>query len=284
MLKKVLSRLLSMLMAVMLMTPAACAQSESINILLIGLDSRTEELEGRSDTMLLVRVNPDGSVIRMVSFLRDLYVPIPGRGKARLNAAYRYGGEELLKQTLKENFGVEIDRTVTVQFSMLIDLVDQLGGVALDITEKERQQINAFINDHNRSTGESIPRVQQAGRQHLNGVQALCYSRIRKIDSDFQRTSRQQAVLLAMLKQASTKGRLELIGMAVSNLPNLQTDLTLADVLTLLPLATRLDELTFESAHVPFEGAYAGQSIDGASVLVPDLDECTERLQAFLTD
>ena len=282
--KKTVCRALLLALVLIMLWPAAMAQTQPLHILLIGVDSRTDELEGRSDTMLLVRVDPEGSAIRMVSFLRDLYVPIPGKGKARLNAAYRYGGEELLKQTLQESFGVEVHRTVTVQFATLVDLVDQLGGIDLEITESERQQINSFVADHNRSADEPVSRVTESGLVHLNGVQALSYSRIRKIDSDFQRTSRQQAVLQAMLAQASTKSYWELFTMAVSNLDALQTDLTLGDVISLLPMAARLEELTFETAHVPFDGTYSVQSINGASVLVPDPDANRLKLDAFLTE
>jgi len=283
-LKQMIRRSFALLLALMLLAPAAHAQSQPLNILLIGLDSRTEELVGRSDTMLLVRVDPNGSAIRMVSFLRDLYVSIPDRGKGRLNAAYRYGEEELLKQTLKENFGVEVDRTVTVQFTALVDLIDQLGGIDLEITESERKQLNSYVEDYNRINRTSIGKVTEAGLQHLNGAQALSFSRIRKIDSDFQRTSRQQAVLYAMLRQAGTKSYWELLIMALANLTTLQTDLTVSDLFSLLPLTARLEELTIESAHVPFEGAYANRSIDGASVLVPDLEACTAQLEAFLAD
>lgn len=282
--KQMIRRSFALLLALMLLAPAAHAQSQPLNILLIGLDSRTEELVGRSDTMLLVRVDPNGSAIRMVSFLRDLYVSIPDRGKGRLNAAYRYGEEELLKQTLKENFGVEVDRTVTVQFTALVDLIDQLGGIDLEITESERKQLNSYVEDYNRINRTSIGKVTEAGLQHLNGAQALSFSRIRKIDSDFQRTSRQQAVLYAMLRQAGTKSYWELLIMALANLTTLQTDLTVSDLFSLLPLTARLEELTIESAHVPFEGAYANRSIDGASVLVPDLEACTAQLEAFLAD
>jgi len=278
-------RLSALLLALLLLFSSAYADSsDAINILLIGVDSRTEELVGRSDTMLLVRVDPNGNTVRMVSFLRDLYVDIPEKGNNRLNAAYRYGGEELLKQTLKQNFDVEVDRTVTVQFSTLVDLIDQLDGIDVEITESERKQLNKVISEYNASNHTSIGSFADAGLQHMNGIQALEYSRIRKIDNDFNRTSRQQTVLYAMMRQASTKSYWELFTMALANLSSLQTDLAMSDIISLLPLAGRLNEITIETTHVPFEGTYVGRSIDGASVLVPDLEACVAQLKDFLTD
>lgn len=275
-------RVFALITALLLLFGTAHAQAQAMNILLIGVDTLGEETKGRSDTMLLVRADPDSGAIRMVSFLRDLYVSIPGAGKTRLNAAYFYGGEELLKQTLSDNFGVSVDRTVTVHFSMLADLVDQLGGVELEVTEAERRQLNSLLDDYNASCGLSGGHLEAAGLQRLSGRQALCYSRIRKIDSDFQRTSRQQAVITAMMKQASELGYWELLKLALANLPHVQTDLSFTDIVTLAPLATRLGEMELQTARVPFDGAYRDETIDGMMVLVPDLQRCRTQLQDFL--
>lgn len=275
-------RISALLLALTLLMGTARAQAQAMNILLIGVDTVREERNGRSDAMILVRADPEGGSIRMVSFLRDLYVRIPGVGQTRLNAAYYHGGEELLKQTLSENFGVQVDRTVTVHFSMLADLVDQLGGIEIEITEKERQQLNHILDDYNASYGLNGGRIAEAGLQRLDGKQALCYSRIRKIDSDFQRTSRQQAVIAAMLAQASTLGHWELLKLALKNLPRVQTDMSFADIGALLPLVSRLGEMEIAAAHVPFLGAFTEETINGMMVLRPDLARCRKELQAFL--
>ena len=162
---------------------SAQAEENAMNLLLIGVDTDSAETAGRSDTMLLVRVSDKS--IRMVSFLRDLYVDIPGYGQNRLNAAYFYGGETLLKQTLENNFGIRIDRTATLHFQTLAHLVDDLGGVEIDVTSKELSYLNRLLKD------EGLPPLESAGLQRLNGTQALCYSRLRKLDGDFQRTARQ---------------------------------------------------------------------------------------------
>ena len=275
-------RLFAAMLALAQLLGTACAQMQPLNILLIGVDTIREETNGRSDAMILVRADPEGGEARMVSFLRDLYVAIPGVGKTRLNAAYYYGGEQLLKETLQRNFGVEIDRTVTVYFSMLAELVDQLGGVEIDVSPRELAQLNNILNDYNDSYGLSGGQVDQAGLQRLNGKQALCYSRIRKIDSDFQRTSRQQAVIAAMLRQAQTLDRWQLFWLALQNLPRVRTDLSLGDIAQLLPLVTNAQQLELQTARVPFDGAYADETINGMMVLTPNLERNRAKLHAFL--
>lgn len=254
----------------------SCAHAQSaLNVLLIGVDD--DGGTGRSDTMLLLRADPVRNEVRMVSFLRDLYVHLNGIGCTRLNAAYVHGGEGLLRKTLADQFGVEIHRTVTVHFDLLERLVDELGGIELELTEAERRHLNALLEDN----GEACL-LPEAGWQRLNGKQTLCFSRIRKLDSDFQRTSRQQAVIAAMIRQSSSLSCWQLLRMALTYLPQLQTDLTIADVAGLLPMVIQSDKLVFHTAQVPFEGTYRDETISGMMVLAPDLEKNQEKLEAFL--
>ena len=264
-----------LLLVLLLLFGCSAAPAEPLNILLIGADEADPDGNARSDAMILVRSDPQNAQVHMVSFLRDLYVSIPGHGKSRLNAAYTYGGEALLKQTLAENFGVAVDRTATVQFSLLSDLVDQLGGIDAEISSKELPELNRLL-----PAGES--KVPQAGVQRLNGQQALGYTRIRKIDSDFQRTERQQKVISAMLRRASEMGYWDLLGLAVKTLSSIETDLTLGDITSLLPLVARLDEMEMASARVPFDGTYEDTTINGMMVLEPDLENIRTQLNEFL--
>lgn len=268
----------------LLAVPGAQArEAEPLNVLLIGVDQSAPGTRGRSDTMMLARVNPSTGSIRLVSFLRDLYVPIPGLGKTRLNAAYQQGGEPLLKEALVQNFHVSVDHTVTVSFSMLSDLVDQVGGVELDIEEKERKALNAMIREYNADYGLSGGEITQSGTQVLDGRQALCYSRLRKIDSDFQRTSRQQRVLEGLMHRLSEMSKWQLLRLAVQNLSRVETDLTFGDLAALAPLLAG-DGLSLECTRVPFDGDYREDTIRGMMVLVPDLSACQRKLRRFLED
>lgn len=280
-----LKRLTALTCAALLLLSIPAAQArekEPLNILLIGVDQSAPGTRGRSDTMMLARVEPSTGSIRLVSFLRDLYVPIQGLGKTRLNAAYQHGGEALLKDTLAKNFDLSVDHTVTVNFSMLSDLVDQVGGVELDIEEKERKALNAMIREYNADYGLSGGEITKAGTQVLDGRQALCYSRLRKIDSDFQRTSRQQRVLEGLLHQLSGLSKWQLLRLAVQNLSRVETDLTFGDLVALAPMLASGENLSLECTHVPFDGTYREETIRGMMVLVPDLSACCGKLRRFL--
>jgi len=256
--------------------PAAQAEEKRyLDVLLIGVDARGEQA-GRSDTMMLMRIDRETGTVRLASFLRDLYVEVPGYGKTRLNAAYFYGGEELLKKTLEKNFGVTVDRTASVHFSALMELVDEIGGVEINVDSRELPWLNSLLEDF------SMPPVEEAGQQTLSGVQALCYSRIRKLDSDFQRTSRQQAVIAAMLRRMKDKSKWELLRLAVRHMEKIETDLTFGDVVSLVPLMAKLDPAAIETLHVPAQGAFREETVQGMMVLTPDLKRCRAALQEFL--
>lgn len=266
--------------------PALAQEDETVNILLIGVDTDSADEAGRSDAMMLVQIAPESGDVRLVSFLRDLYVSIPGQGKNRLNAAYFYGGEALLKRTLEENFGVRIDRFVTVHFSLMAELIDLAGGVEIEVTAKELSQLNDIIKRYNMSTGAATMNgvVDGAGLHRLNGKQALSFSRIRKIDSDFQRTSRQHQVLLALLEQLHTLDFFTLSRLALTALQKVETDLSLGDVRSLFPLVNGEETPAIRTAHVPFDGTYTDETINDMMVLVPNLQKNTSLLRAFLTE
>ena len=272
-------RLLACFLALMIGFSTAHAQEDQmLHLLLIGVDSHSPGKAGRSDTMMLAQIDLQTHDVRLVSFLRDLYVPISGHGRTRLNAAYFYGGEALLKETLQKNFGVTVDRTITVHYSVLADMVDELGGIEIDVTEDERRHLNKLLEDY----AGSVPDVPSSGLQLLSGLQALTYSRIRKLDSDFQRTSRQQTVIAAMLKQMARMTKWELFKMAVANLGKVQTDFTLGDLYRLSPMFGKIADLNIQTAHVPFEGTYTDETINGMMVLKPDLEKNRNLLEQFL--
>lgn len=264
-----------LLLALLLMFAASGAVADALNLLLIGVDTAEETAAETSDAMFLLRVDPENAQIRMVSFLRDLYVNVPGEGMHRLNEAYALGSETLLKQTLLENFGVAVDSTVMVHLALLAETADQLGGIELDITEEKRLELNAMLTEWD------VP-VEKPGMQVVNGQQALCYTKIHQIDDDFQRSERQREVISAMAHRAAEQNSWKLMKLAVQMLAEVQTDLTLGDVMGLLPVITKLDSMDTQSACVPFEEAYTEQSVDGLTVLMPDLEWNRNELNVFL--
>lgn len=241
-----------------------------VNILLIGQDAREGETQARSDSMILCTFQKDTSQLIMTSFLRDLYVPIPGYQSNRINAAYAAGGMPLLEKTLETNFGLHIDGGVEVDFSEFSDIINLLGGVSIELRQDEAD----FIN---KETGSSLTQ----GLHTLDGKQALTYSRIRSLDGDgdFSRTNRQRKVLSALLDVYKNSSLTTMFTLLDDILPVISTDMSTGRILTLaLELFPHLSDAQIVSQYVPSEGTYTNQSIDGMSVLVAD----TEAVRAML--
>ena len=262
----------------------ATAMRDRLRILLIGTDAYKPTQRGRSDTMVLAQVDVQTGEIKLVSFLRDLYVRIPNHGSTRLNAAYVYGGAELLKQTLADNFGVKVDCTLAVNFSLMVTLMDRIGGVWVEVSPAERKQLNSILKFYNTWNGfdRGDQLLEDSGLQLLTGKQALCYSRIRKIDSDFQRTGRQRKVLMGIFNRVREMDALTLAEILRESYGEVSTDLTLSDVAKLLPLVYQLENATFDSLTVPVTNGYRSETVHGSDVLTPNLKKNREAIADFL--
>lgn len=239
------------------------ATSENlVNILLIGADYQSGDI-ARSDSMILCTFNKTKNTITMTSFLRDLYVYIPGYGSMRINTAYALGGMDLLKETLEYNFGVEVDGAVEIDFSHFKKLIDLLGGVELDVSPSEADFINLKNKDR-----------LKAGVQVLNGAQALWYSRFRgDATGDFGRTDRQREVLSILIERYRDVSLTELLSMLDDILPMVTTNMEKTEILSYVSgLFPMLMEAEIGTQRIPAEGGYYMTRIDGKSVLVPDMD------------
>lgn len=244
-----------------------------VNILLIGQDGREGESQARSDSMILCSFHKERDTLTVTSILRDLYVPIPGHGSNRINAAYAFGGMDLLKKTLSENLDVTVSGCVEVDFSQFSQIVDTLGGVELELRSDEA----AYIN---KQTGGDL----SAGVQRLDGQEALTYSRIRSLDqdADFSRTGRQRKVLVALLEQVRGLGVAQLLPTVRTLLPMIRTDLNSGQLLLLaVELAPHLADCQVESRRIPADDTFSDATIDGMAVLKADLDANREMLKQW---
>lgn len=265
---------------------ALAAVNEMQNILLLGIDARPGESTGRSDTMIILTVDADANIIRMVSLMRDLYVEIPGYKNNRLNAAYVYGGADLLMETIKVNFGIEVDCFVGVNFSMLADLIDQIGGLELNVeSEYYMDRINAVIKCDNAVLGinKNDGLLTEPGLQMMTGKQAQAYARYRygTSDGDFGRTQRQREVILKILEKLRSKTLIELFKLAGDNIDKVYTNLSIDQIIELAPAALQLENADVRQMRVPMDGGYNSQTISGMSVLVPDRTKTKEALAEF---
>lgn len=238
-----------------------------INILLVGQDRQEGQGRQRSDTMILCSYNPDKNEVSLISFLRDLYVSIPGGySNNRLNAAYAFGGFPLLYKTLEQNFGVKIDGGVEVDFGGFVELIDLIGGVDIYLTAKEAP----FVSTNSKE-----------GMNHLNGRKALNYARIRKIDSDFGRTNRQRTLILAVFDKLKHSDTATLTSLMNKAMTMVTTDMTSSSVTHLVTsFLPKLATLKINTYAVPFDGSYKSTYVRGMAVLVPDNDIIRQRLES----
>lgn len=234
-----------------------------INILLIGQDRRPGEGRARSDSMVLCTIDTQKKTLVMTSFLRDLYVDIPDwKGRSyqdnRLNACYAFGGMGMLDLALEKNFGVQVDHNLEVDFSGFEEIIKIFGGVTIDLTRAEANYLGGGLKE---------------GANFLNPEQALAYSRIRYLDSDFGRTNRQRNVLTALFNSIKTMNSDQLSKLINNILPMITTDMTNADItgymVKLIPI---LPELEITTQYIPASGTYKSCYVRGMAVLVPDLE------------
>lgn len=256
------------------------------NILLIGNDSRVNGEDGRSDAMILVSISNQTKTIYMTSLLRDIYVEIPGHESNRLNAAYAFGGPELLLETIKQNLDIEVNRYVQVNFQAFANLIDAVGGVDLELTNEEVQLVNAYLNEYNMLENRPIDTdylpTDASGLLHLNGPQALAYSRNRYIGNDFGRTERQRKILAAVFHQLPSSMLTNSGELIDGILPNLTTNISKSECYSLSLDAPKL--LTYElvQASIPIAGSYQNATIRKMSVLQVDFEKNKEFIRTHI--
>ena len=259
------------------------------NILLIGCD-KANGGSSRSDSIMIASVNKKTGKITVCSILRDTHLYIPGEREAKVNAAYAWGGANLLIQTIEHNFGIRIDDYATVNFEMFTALVDGIGGVEVEVTENEAD----YINNRHRYGNEKKPDTFESGESvHLNGYQALWYSRIRKLDSDFMRTQRQRKVISAIASEVKSQinpiGIFGLVSTAKEVAPYIETTLSTTDFWSLvfslsgcLAKSGADMEKLLVSQQIPFDDTwwYSSQW-DGSSISI-NLEQNKQMLYTLL--
>ncbi len=247
-----------------------------INIMLLGTDEKEGAARSRTDSIILCTIKVKEKTICMTSFHRDTWVYMPDWWHDKINAAYVYGGYELFKETMEHNFGLQIDHILLMEFEHFEEVINILGGVDVELKEQEAHYLRHAYNAYNWDLKEGV--------NHLNGTQALAYSRIRVIDSNWQRNERQKTVLRSIFQAYREKPVLELLDVTSQILPLIQTyDLEKNEVYDLLfTLAPMLTNCTVENYAFPKYGTYNdGLNADGIWVIeITDM----EANRAYLAD
>lgn len=254
------------------------------NYILFGTDARTVTQQSRSDVMILLSVNFSSKTIKMVSLQRDLYVKVRN-SYTKMSHAYFYGGPELAVATVNNAFKLNIEDFISVNFFGVADFIDYIGGVELEITEAERNNLNHNIIEQ-AGHGMNGDKVTQSGKVRLNGSQAVAYARIRMIDSDFERGNRQRKVIMAAFESVKKMGVASIDGVMRKGMELCSTSLTNSEILSLGSwLVSNMNDVKFESASCP--GTLIGykfETIDGLSYVTCDMDRAASVLKDFLYD
>lgn len=257
-------------------------QSGVENIVLFGVDSRTPTDPGRTDSIIIAALDKNTKTIKLVSIMRDLYVKVGNTGSmGRINTAYSKGGPEMTLETLNNNFGLDLHYYAIIDFHAFQDLVDKIGGIDVEVKDYEVAEINKYIDEVN---GSKSTFLKGPGLQHLNGQQALSYSRIRHVgNGDFERTERQRTVLKCIAEKIKKTNILKLPQLLNILVSYTQTNVPLSKIVSLGITAYKYNS-NIETTRIPVDGYYENQIINGASVLVPDLSANAQFLEDFINN
>ncbi len=271
-----------------------------INIALFGIDSRSKGFKGNSDSIMILSLDTEAKTVKIVSVVRDTLVPIETNGKVKyrkLNSAYATGGPTLAIKTLNQCFGLDIKEYATVNFNGMAEIIDAVGGIDAELVKGEVVPVNKSIYALNGCIKDVCDRLKidpepyyilEPGKHHLNGIQAVAYSRIRKTknvwgtNNDYGRTDRQRHVMEQLFNKALTLPKSEYLSLAKALMPHTETSLSLTEIMG-LAWDIMLKSPTFAQSRVPLkEYQMAGKSIKGVGDCVYyDLDYVKDVLHAF---
>ncbi len=236
------------------------------NIALYGIDAPLGE-KGRSDAIMIITVDRNTKKIKLSSIIRDSYVSIPGHGMDKVNHAYIFGGPELALKTLNQNFHLDIRNFASVNFTTLPKIIDIIGGIEVTVTNSEATQIGG---------------IDKAGTYNLYGEQALAYSRIRKVDSDFARAERQRTIIEAIIKKTLKSPVTAYPGILSKVLPLITTNMDSNDILGLASSVVTNGIKTIEQNRFPEENYSSGQKIKGIYYYVFNRDKAVRSIGDYI--
>lgn len=266
------------------------------NVLLLGVDNRSTELErGLSDAVIICSIDMDTGSLKLSSIARDTAVVVPGfKSKNRINTAYKRGGPELAMKTVNRNFDMNVSRYVVVNIHGLADIIDTLGGVDMEMTSREAGRINYELRKEPMDKVKREKVKAQNGVQHLDGMQAVTFARIRGIDSDLERTRRQRQLLSTLLKQVMADMDIgKFVKLVETALPYGQTNLTLEELMQLGSVVLGGEAMqslqsggeVLEQFRLPIDKKFGYKEFNGASLIYlseKNLKYSIEQLHTFI--
>ena len=207
------------------------------NVLLTGTDARYGEEASRTDAMIILTIDDNHNSVKLTSLARDTYVNLGDHGNGKLNAAYFWGQEELLFETIENEFGIGIDKIIHVDFNALMSIVDTLGGVEVYVPANNLNEINKFAEEsyylYNSTSKGNFKKITSSGKQILNGYQALSFARVRQVDSAINRDNRQKELLISIAEKAKSMPVTKYPQLLNTLLPYITTNMDSSEILKL---------------------------------------------------
>ena len=270
--------------------------SEWMNVLLLGTDERTLTASARTDSMMICSINTTTGDVKLTSIMRDLAIDYDDigqyNGTYRINAANYFGGPELAMKTVNEHFGMKIQYYVMVNFFGFQEIAERLGGIEIDITEAEMEQINKLVYQQAKiayyagvyETGQEQDLLETYGENvHLNGWQTLAYARIRKIDNDYMRSERQRLVLTKLLDKLKLMNPVDLLGVAQSMMDQVKTNMEFNDIVNTAMTVMSKNVDSVETFRLPVTGTYKEERRNEQDMLYDcDWNSNTTQLYNFI--
>ena len=255
------------------------------NIAVFGLDNRSANnyQEGNSDVVMIASIDNKTKNVKLVSVYRDTFLSVGGGTYFKCNNAYARGGAKQAVQMLNSNLDLDIKEYVCVDWAAMVEVIDDLGGLDLNITQGEMNQINKYKKDVDGVTGKNTPNVTQYGLVHLDGTQATTYARIRKLSGDdFKRASRQRIVLQAMLEKAKKANPATLVKICNSVVDHISTTLSLSQMVDLAKDVTKYS--VSSTTGFPFDLTTKNMPRCGDTVIPADLVTNVKQLHEYMFD
>ena len=254
---------------------------EITNIALYGVDAPQCE-NGFSNTIMILTIDEKHNKLKLSSIMKDTYVDVKDHGKTNLANAYAYGGLELAINTLNSNFDLNIDKFITVNFHSLPKIIDELGGVSVNITNGDLEHINRYIDGLNESNNTNSSHITQTGIQTIDGTQAAAYATIIYDGGDESRTSRQRDILESLFDKASNISISEIPGILDEFLPLVYTNMSSTDLISVGTDIIRMRNSTKEESLFPNDKNVQQEVVDGIEYQVIDKDAVTKDIHQFI--
>ena len=251
------------------------------NVLLVGVDGIDfDEKYQRSDSMIIATLDSNKEKVKLTSLYRDTLVYIPGYGEEKMNLAFSLGGPELVMENIKYNFDVNIEKYIMINFAGFEAIIDQIGGVEIDVKEYQLHELNKYIGQ---ATGGGDCPVEKAGLQILNGKQALSYARIRKgVGDDYERTERQREVLFKVAEKLQKTDVIKYFSIANKMLDYLRTNIEIMDGLNMAYTISKFSNLETEQLSIPVQELCVDEEVNGNMALRMDRYENALILNNFI--